>query len=414
MRILHLAPHPFYIDRGTPIDVLLVLRVLSERENSSVDILVYNEGKDVDLKNVKIHRIPNLRILKKLRPGFSAKKILCDFFLFFKAWKLIRKNKYDFIHAGEEAVFMAMLFKFFYKVPYVYDLDSSIAQQLVEKKSLLKIFLPIFNWLEAKAIKGSIVNLPVCNALAELCEKRGSKKTITLHDISQLKNPGAESKGILKEKVGADKLILLYIGNLEPYQGIDLLLESFQIVCTKTDKIDLIIIGGNSEDINFYQEKANRLNINAQVHFLGPKPFDDLDKYLSEADIIACPRIQGINTPMKLFPYLHSGKAVIATDLYTHNQIITKNEAYLVQPTPEGFAAGILELAENETLRKEFGERGMAFIEENHTYKAHRKRLHGVYDWIKKELVKLKISFIILDSLSDGFLIKIIQNSEIF
>lgn len=385
MRILQLAPHPFYLERGTPIDVSLVLKVLSERKNTFVDILVYNEGKDFNLPNVKIHRIRDLKILRNVRPGFSFKKVVCNFFMFTKSWQLIRQNKYDLIHAGEEAVFFAMLYKFLFKIPYIYDLDSSIAQQMVEKKPFLKFLTPAFNWVEAKAIQGSVANLPVCNALAKLCEENGSKKTVTIHDISQLKNPGAESNGSLKKELGFDKLILLYVGNLEPYQGIDLLLESFEITIRKTDKINLVIIGGVQEDINFYREKSRRLGIDKQVYFMGPKPFDKLDEYLAEADLIACPRIRGVNTPMKIFPYLHSGKAVIATDLYTHNQILTGNEAYLAPANPEGFAEGIIKLTEDENLRKQFGKNGQAFIEKNHTYPAHQKRLHGVYDWIEKE-----------------------------
>ncbi|HSP87668.1 MAG TPA: glycosyltransferase family 4 protein [Ignavibacteriaceae bacterium] len=391
MKILKLAPHPFYVDRGTPIDVLLVLRVLSERDDTIVDALVYNEGKNVNLPNVKIHRIPNLKILKNVRPGFSFKKILGTFLLFIKAWQLVKKNKYDIIHAGEESVFIAMFFNYIYKIPYIYDLDSSIAQQLVEKKPFLKIFASFFNWFEAKAIKGSVFNLPVCNSLAELCEKRGSKKTVTLHDISQLKNPGAESKGALKKELGINKLILLCVGNLESYQGIDLLLESFAITSKKKDIIDLVIIGGVVEDIEFYSGKTKTLGIDKRVHFLGPKPLDKLDEYLTEADIIACPRIKGINTPMKLFPYLHSGKPVIATDLITHNQIISKNEAYLAPATPEGFSDGIITLIENENLRKELGKRGMAFVEKNHTYSAHKKRLNEVYNGIRYEVLKLSL-----------------------
>jgi len=108
--------------------------------------------------------------------------------MFFKAWSLVKKNKYDIIHAGEETVFFAMLFKFLYKIPYAYDLDSSIAQQMVEKKPALKVFARFFNWCESKAIQKSIINFPVCNGLAKLCEESGSTKTVTLHDISQLKN----------------------------------------------------------------------------------------------------------------------------------------------------------------------------------------------------------------------------------
>jgi glycosyltransferase involved in cell wall biosynthesis len=386
MRILLLAPHPFFQNRGTPIDVLLVLKVLSERKATRVDLVVYNEGEDIDLPGLTIFRTPHLRFLQSIRPGFSWKKLICDFFLFFRAWALILRNRYDLIHAGEEAVFAAMFFKFLYRIPYVYDLDSSIAQQLMEKKPFLGKFAKIFNWLEGAAISRSMANLPVCNALAQLCDRNHSPKTVTIHDISQLKNPYASPTGKLKGELAIKNLILLYCGNLEPYQGIDLLLDSFQLVCQQTDNVDLVIIGGVDGDIKFYEEKARRLGIENKAHFLGPKPFEQLDQYLAEADILTAPRIRGINTPMKVFPYLHSGKPVLLTDLYTHNQIISKNEAYLAPATPEGFSRGILDLAEDESLRKRLGKNGREFVEKNHTYSAHQQRLHGVYDWIEKRI----------------------------
>jgi glycosyltransferase involved in cell wall biosynthesis len=111
-----------------------------------------------------------------------------------------------------------------------------------------------------------------------------------------------------------------------------------------------------------------------------------LEAYLAEADILACPRIRGINTPMKIFPYLHSGRPVLATDLYTHNQRLSPNEAYLAPADPHGFAQGIVELAENEALRRQLGQNGMAFVEREHTYEAHRRRLNQAYDWIESQL----------------------------
>lgn len=386
MKVLVLAPHPFFQERGTPIDVSLVLRVLSERTNTSVDLLVYNEGNDFPLPNLTIYRTPDFKFLRNIRPGFSFKKLLCDIFMFFKSWRLVVKGNYDLIHAGEESVFFAMFFKFAYGIPYVYDLDSSIAQQLVEKNSFLQVLSPIFNLLERSAIKNAEANLPVCNALYELCEKNGSVKTITIHDISQLKNPEATSKGLLKKELGINKQILIYIGNLESYQGIDLLLDSFQIACKKTDKVDLVIIGGVDEHIKYYKSKAEQSGIGDRTHFLGPRPFNQLDEYLAEADMIACPRIKGVNTPMKIFPYLHSGKPVIATDLYTHNQILTGKEAYLAPANPEGFAEAIVQLTNNDELKSSLGKNGRLFIERNHTYPAHRKRMNEVYDWIETKI----------------------------
>ena len=386
MRILLLAPHPFFQNRGTPLDVLLVLKVLVERENTHVDLVVYNEGEDVELPNLKTYRTPSLFFTKNIRPGFSLKKLIADFLMFNIVWRLVKKNRYDLIHAGEESVFFAMFFKFFNKIPYVYDLDSSIAQQMVEKMPYLSIFSPLFNLFEGLAIRHSLANLPVCNALAELCRKNKSRKTVTIHDISQLKNPLASPTGKLKQELRIKGLILLYCGNLEKYQGIDLLLESFAIASKQSEKVDLVIIGGVQADIDLYRSKAKDLGIDRKTHFLGSKPFDQLDEFLTEADILVAPRIKGINTPMKVFPYLHSGKPVLLTDLYTHNQILTHNEAFLAPNDPQGFAEGILRLVEDTSLRERLGRFGREFVEKNHTFKAHRERLNGVYDSIERHL----------------------------
>jgi glycosyltransferase involved in cell wall biosynthesis len=390
MKVLLLAPQPFFINRGTPIDVLLVLRALSQRDDMEVDAIVYPEGEDIELANVTLHRVPVFINTKGTRPGFSIKKLWVDFFMLLFTWKMVHRNRYDLLHAGEESVFIAILMKFFYRVPYVYDIDSSNAQQLVEKFSLLTCFAPLFNFFERRAIRGAIANAPVCNALAELCEKNGSRKTITLHDISQLENPDLSRTGSLSKEIGTEGLILLYCGNLERYQGVDLLIESFPYVAEKNDDVQLVIIGGIAEDIARYKEKALKLGVGDRIHFLGPRPFADLDKYLAEADILVAPRIKGVNTPMKIFPYMHSGKPVLLTKLYTHTQIVTSNEAYLAEAEPEPFAQGILDLAESRELREKLGKNGRLFVEKEHVYSAHKHRVDELYDWIKKEITKIE------------------------
>lgn len=57
MKILLLTPPPFYQDRGTPIAVDLVLKVLSER-GDSIDVLTFHEIRDAAYPQVSIYRIP--------------------------------------------------------------------------------------------------------------------------------------------------------------------------------------------------------------------------------------------------------------------------------------------------------------------------------------------------------------------
>jgi hypothetical protein len=185
MRILLLSPEPFYQERGTPIAVSLVLRVYSER-GDAVDVIAYHEGTDVDYRNVSIHRIKNLPFVRDIRPGFSWKKVFCDVLVFAKAISLLRKNRYAIIHAIEESVFMAMILKIFFKIPYVYDMDSSLVQQMIERFPYLKPFGFPLKFFEKLAVRNAEAVLPVCEALASAIKVYEPRKVVVLPDISLL------------------------------------------------------------------------------------------------------------------------------------------------------------------------------------------------------------------------------------
>jgi hypothetical protein len=185
MNILLLAPEPFYEDRGTPIAVALILRGLSER-GDQVDVITYHQGSEVKYEHITVHRICNLPFICNIRPGFSWKKLVCDIFLFVKALRLVSGKRFDLIHAVEESVFMALILKWFYKIPYVYDMDSSMAQQLVEKYSFLTPFRFIFKYFEKLAVKNALVVMPVCDALARLIAEHMPKKVAVVPDVSLL------------------------------------------------------------------------------------------------------------------------------------------------------------------------------------------------------------------------------------
>lgn len=104
MNILFLAPEPFYQERGTPIAVDRLLRVLSER-GDAVDLVTYHEGQDQEYEHVRVFRVPGLPLLNGIRPGFSWKKVICDVLMLIKAVRLATKRRYHLVHAVEESVF---------------------------------------------------------------------------------------------------------------------------------------------------------------------------------------------------------------------------------------------------------------------------------------------------------------------
>jgi glycosyltransferase involved in cell wall biosynthesis len=385
--ILFLSPHPFYQERGTPIAVDLVLRTLSER-GDQVDVVTYHEGRDIEYDHVTIYRIPKIPFISQIRPGFSWKKLVCDVLMFVIVIHLVARKRYHVVYALEESVFMALILKWILEVPYVYDMDSSLAQQMIEKYPFLGRLASLFNFFEKLAVRGSKVVVPVCNALADVIEKYQPEKVMVLHDVPLLRTSRCQDQPDLRAELGIRGVLLLYVGNLESYQGIDLLLESFALVLERTDQADLAIIGGEAAAMQKYRKKSCRLGISRKVHFLGPKPVEYLARYLSAADILVSPRINGKNTPMKLYSYLQSGRPVLATDLPTHTQVIDSHVAMLAEPSPEAFSDAMLRLIEADHLRAELGSAGKQLVEEKFSYAVFRERLHDLMDWLETEVAR--------------------------
>ena len=154
MRILLLAPHPFYQERGTPIAVDLLLRVLSGR-GAIVDVLTYAEGIGRIYPGVTIHRIAPRRLTRGMRPGFSLKKLIADAQMLPRALAMARHTRYDAVHAVEEAVFIAMLIQKSYRIPYVFDVDSCMPRQIANKKPLLRLLLPMMLRIEPMGLSNS-------------------------------------------------------------------------------------------------------------------------------------------------------------------------------------------------------------------------------------------------------------------
>ena len=185
MRVMLLAPHPLYQDRGTPIAVSMLLRVLSE-QGHEIDVVTYHEGSDLDIENVTLHRIPRLPLVRGIRPGFSWKKLPCDAAMFAVALRLVMTRRYDLVHAVEESAFIARLLKWGFGIPYVYDMDSSLPQQMVEKFDWLAPIAPFMAFFEGIVVRNAAAVVPVCEALAESIAGFRPRKVALLTDVSLL------------------------------------------------------------------------------------------------------------------------------------------------------------------------------------------------------------------------------------
>jgi glycosyltransferase involved in cell wall biosynthesis len=383
VKILLLAPQPFFQARGTPIAVRLVLEFLSGRGHQ-VDVLTFHEGSDVEIPNCRIVRIPRLPGIHNIRPGFSLKKVLCDLAMFFSCARLMHRTRYDLVHAVEESAFIAAALQPLTGVPYVYDMDSSLAEQMIDAYPGLTLIGPVLRRCEGAAVRRSAGVLTVCATLQDIARNHAPGTPVGRVEDTTLLPPGERANGakhLPPETEGAP--VALYVGNLERYQGIDLLLEGFRHTLDQMDQARLVIVGGRQDDIEHYGRRASALGIGQAVHFLGPKPVSELGDLLREADVLVSPRLKGTNTPMKIYSYLDSGTAVLATRLRTHTQVLSDRTAYLVDPEPFALGSGLAALLRDDSLREQLAAEAKDHVRREFTPEAARRKLESFYAMIE-------------------------------
>jgi glycosyltransferase involved in cell wall biosynthesis len=343
-----------------------------------VDLLTFHLGQDIEMEGLRVLRIPALPFIRYVPPGFSLRKLACDLVLCLSLAARLLRGRYDVVHAVEESVFPALLFNLGSKRRLVYDMDSSLADQVLEKWTWLRILARPLGWFECLAARHADLVLAVCPRLADKVRDCDPLQTVVvLEDVPM--NAGRDTtEESLRAEGEEAAVVALYVGNLEHYQGVDLLLEACAQV-PATEPLRLVLIGGETGHVEHYQRMAERLGIASRTRFLGPRPLAQLGAYLAQADILVSPRSKGVNTPMKLYSYLASGRAVLATDIVSHTQVLDDNSALLVAPTAAAIAAGLQRLVGDPQLRDRLGRQGAELARREYTPQAYRAKLRAAY-----------------------------------
>jgi len=362
-----------------------MIRSLSER-GDQVDMLTFHLGEDRDYSGLTLTRVNPPFAPSSIKPGFSWRKVYCDLFLLRDAFKMMRIRRYDLIHAVEEASFIAMMLGALFRVPYVFDMDSSMAAQILDRFRWLRPVGGLLHWAETLPMRRAIAVIPMCEALAIRARRYCHGIVHVVKDVSLITETSSTDTEDLRSGLGIEGPILMYVGNLERYQGIDLLLESFAKLLETHPDAELLIIGGIRSDIDKYQTKAHVLGVDSRVHLLGPRSVAALGSYLRQATLLISPRIQGTNTPMKIYSYLDSGVAVVATALPTHTQVMTDKEAALTSPEPTAMFATIARLLDDPAERERLARNARSLIRSEHSWESFRKNVDLVFGELEARL----------------------------
>jgi glycosyltransferase involved in cell wall biosynthesis len=237
--------------------------------------------------------------------------------------------------------------------------DKQIAQEGREAARL--------RGLEQEVFDGAWRLLPITECLRQrLLHDYGcpSERVTTIPDaarsVARSPKPATSQHSHGEEEKRPARLI--YVGQLYPWKGVDLLLEAL----AELERAELTIVGGldNDRDLPRLRRLAEAVGVANRVVFAGPRPYAEVPCLLARADVALLPLADGVvarcfTSPLKLFDYMAAGCPIVAVDFPTIREVLYDGENGLLAAPgdPAALAAQVQRLLDNPELARQLGDR---------------------------------------------------------
>jgi glycosyltransferase involved in cell wall biosynthesis len=384
VRILMLAPEPFFEPRGTPFSEYHRLKALSELGHQ-VDLVTYPIGRDVDIPNLRIFRALRPPFVNRVRIGPSFTKIVLDGLMLFTILGRVSRERYDAIHSHEEMGLVGVWLAKWLRIPHLYDMHSSLPQQLSNfKYSRSGALRKVFTWAEEKMVHGSQSVITICQELQDTVVEMGAgDRSLLIENVMGGDVDEAPSKPTSEIRtawgIAPDAPLALYTGTFEAYQGVDLLIDAAAILARSRPQARILVVGGEPQQVDRARARARERGAADVMVFTGQQPAREIPSFVQACDVLVSPRIRGTNTPLKIYSYLRSGRPILATNLLTHTQVLTPDIAALVTPEPQPFADALAALLDNPAARLRLANRARAVADEKYSRASYMRRTAQAY-----------------------------------
>jgi glycosyltransferase involved in cell wall biosynthesis len=393
VRILVIAPTPFFADRGCHVRILGEAKALQQLGHA-IQICTYHLGKNIPgLETVRTMRIP---WYKKLSAGPSVHKFYLDLLLLWKVLLCCRRFRPDILHAHlHEGIVIGKVAGALFRIPMVADLQGSLTEELLDHR-----FIPRWGWLVGlcRWVERKINELPhhlitssfrTAQLMLEKFALEQSRVTaigdgVDL-DVFYPRMPDPD----LRAKLGiapSDKVVV-FLGVLTPYQGIDLLLEMIPSIVRAQSRVKFLVLGFPEEQ---YRARAKSLGIDHCTIFTGKVSHADAPEYLALGTIAISPKMSMTEANLKLFTYMAMGLPTVVFDSPVNREILGDLGIYAAYGDPVSFAEAIVELLRDERKARDLGRLCYQKAVEWHSWKVVGDRLTELYEHVAGSSMSLE------------------------
>ena len=179
--------------------------------------------------------------------------------------------------------------------------------------------------------------------------------------------------------------LVVYLGVMGSQDGVDLAVRAAEYVVHTLGRTDVsFTFIGDGESLGSLVGLRDQLGLKGVVEFTGRVSDDQVDHYLSSADLGLCPdpknALNDVSTMNKTMEYMAYGLAVLAFNL-SETRVSAGDAAAYAEPNGvEGYGDLLVALLDDEPRRRQMGERGRTRVVERLAWSRQSPAYVGVFD----------------------------------
>lgn len=357
------------------------------------------------VNGVQVYRLPRLelfektpsedqtlfqRIWLKVRSliGYVSEYVYFTSACFVMSIYVAFKHGFDVIHAHNppDTLFMVALPWKLLGKKYIFD-HHDLCPELYRsrygtKHDLVAKMLQLVEWGNLKLAD---VTIATNESYKQIQIQRGGRKPETIFVVRngpnrtrmQMPQPSQRLRNMQKK-------ILVYIGSLNPQDGVDYLLRSLKHLAHDLKREDFhCVIIGSGDSLEDLRNLTKQLKLNGHVHLTGYILDQDLQENLAAADICVDPDpsspLNDVSTWIKVMEYMAYGKPIVSFDL-KETRYSAQDACLFVPPNDElAFAKATARLMDDSALRDKMGRFGRERVERDLQWSVVSKNLVAAY-----------------------------------
>lgn len=356
MRVLVIAPTPFFGDRGCHVRIYEEVRGLATL-GIETRVVTYPTGRDpagVAITRARAWLDADAGLL-----GPSWGRTILDLSMLAICRRVLRDFKPHVLHVHlHEGIAIAWVLRALYGTPLVADLQGSLVSELSDHGVLAgdgwltRVVGYVERWLVRRPDRIVVSSQHGVSLLT--AQGAGTATTETLPDGVDVDvfRPQPADPTLVRKLGLKGKRVVVFLGVLTAYQGVDLLLDAVPEVIRNRPDAHFLVMGYPNE--THYRDVVRARGIAHAVTLPGRIPYEEAARWLNLGDVAVSPKQSLTEANGKLANYMACGLPVVASDTPVNREFLADDGIYTACGDAYSLAARLTDLVadRDEALRR--------------------------------------------------------------